>query len=305
LRQAVYDWFDRWLTAQPAGKSVAEFPLKPRPADDLRVCTSGQAQLSFQSRHLLALALEDFERQKKSVGRTLRQVLELDTEMADFRIIPISHGSADNMTMIVCINGNEGLSWHEERTLIDILVMKGYGVVVIDPRGVGRIQPNLSVRGRDYCDPISGVEENIAYNAFLVGKSVLAMRVTDIVVAVRKLVGPTEPKKLVLLGRRDAALVACFAAAVEPSINRVAVEELLPSFRSLFSSDGRAINAASIPPGLLKHFGDVDQVLAQIGPRKVLVAGATPGQHFEAKNVSVVENRFTNEGKVLLEWLNA
>ena len=303
LRQAVYDWFDRWLAARPAGKSVAEFPVNPRPAADLSVCASGQAGVTFGSRPLLTLAFEASEAKKKEARSSLRDLLRLDPEMADYRMIPISTGPARNKTMIVCINGNESNRWHEEQKLVDVLALKGYAVVVVDPRGVGRIQTNFSLPGREYCDPISGVEENLAYNAFLVGKSLLGMRVTDVLAAVKRLVDPTKPKKLVLVGRRDSALVACMAAAVEPAIDRVAVEDLLPSFRSLFSPEGRPINSASILPGLLQRFGDVDHVLTQIAPRKVLVAGAARGNHAGLRSVSAIENRFTQEGKVLVDWL--
>ena len=34
-RQAVYDWFDRWLSGRPVAKPVAEFPVTPRPPVDL------------------------------------------------------------------------------------------------------------------------------------------------------------------------------------------------------------------------------------------------------------------------------
>jgi len=42
--------------------------------------------------------------------------------------------------------------------------------------------------GPDYADPLCGVEENLAYNAFLVGKSLLGMRVTDVLAAIKKTV---------------------------------------------------------------------------------------------------------------------
>jgi dienelactone hydrolase len=305
LRQAVYDWFDRWLAAEPAAKSVPEFPVKPRTPADLSVCSSGQAGVTFGSRHLLPLALGDFDRKKARARSTLRDLLQLDPQMTDSRAIAISRGAEANKTLIVCVNGNESPRWHEERKFVDALVTKGYASVVVDSRGVGRLQPSFSLPGRDYCDPISGVEENIAYNAFLVGKSLLGMRVTDVLAAVKRLVDPTKPKKLILVGRRDAALVACLAAAVEPAIDQVAVEDLLPSFRSLFSPEGRAINAASILPGLLQRFGDVDDILAQIGPRKVLVAGGARGNHAGVRSVSVVEDRFTQDGNVLTDWVEA
>src|SRR5262249_22555225 len=128
------------------------------------------------------------------------------------------------------------------------------------------------VRGRDYADPISGVEENIAYNAFLAGKSLLGMRVADVLAAVQQINEKLKPRQLVLLARRDAALVASLAAAIEPKIERVAVEEMLASYKPLFSAQGHPINAASILPDLLRSFGDIPDVLAQIAPRRVLLA---------------------------------
>ena len=100
---------------------------------------------------------------------------------------------------------------------------------------------------------MSGVEENIAYNAFLVGKSLLGMRVTDVIAGFQKLHARWRPERFVVCGRRDAAVVALLAAAVEPLITHVAVEEMLLSFRSLFSAQGTPISAASVLPGLLSN----------------------------------------------------
>src|SRR5262249_57939849 len=118
----------------------------------------------------------------------------------------------------------------------------------------------------------SGVEENIGYNAFLAGKSLLGMRVADVLAAVTQLTAKTKSRRVVLCGRRDAALVACFAAAIEAKVDQVAAEEMWLSFLPLFAAEGRPINAASILPGLLRNFGDVTEVLAAVAPRKVLVA---------------------------------
>src|SRR6185295_10928054 len=109
----------------------------------------------------------------------------LDPKEADYRSIQIAAGSATEQTLVVCVNGNESRPWQEEKAFLQALQKQGYAVVVIDPRGVGSLRPKLSVKGRDYADPLVGVEENLAYNAFLVGKSLLGMRVTDVQAAVR------------------------------------------------------------------------------------------------------------------------
>src|SRR5213078_1817413 len=63
LRRAVYDWFERWLAnRKPPGE---EIKVTPRPAKELLVCgKDGQVNLTFKSRPLLPLALEEFRRQK-------------------------------------------------------------------------------------------------------------------------------------------------------------------------------------------------------------------------------------------------
>jgi hypothetical protein len=153
----------------------------------------------------------------------------------------------------------------------------------VDPRGVGSLRPDLKVRNRSYTDPLESVEANLAANAFLVGKSLLGMRVTDVRAALRQAAGETPWSKIVLCGRRDAALVACLTAAVEPRVTHVAMEDMPQTFRTFFDSTGQPINAASILPGMLRDFGDIADVLAAIAPRKTLIA-ANRGQLIEWLN---------------------
>lgn len=70
-----------------------------------------------------------------------------------------------------------------------------------------------------------------------------------------------------------------------------------------FALDGSPINAASILPGLLQRFGDVAQVLAEIAPRRILVAsGAGPGSRAN-RSVQAVPGRFSADSRVLTEWI--
>src|SRR5262249_47033121 len=150
-------------------------------------------------------------------------------------------------TLIVCINGNEAPDWREEADFLRALRRVG-PVVVVDPRGVGPLKVGLTVRGHGYSDPIVGVEANIAYNAFLVGRTLLGLRAADVAAAARQLAGATRSRRVILCGRRDAAVVACLTAAVEPAVQGVAVEEMLLSVMPLFSAEGYPLNAASILP---------------------------------------------------------
>jgi dienelactone hydrolase len=306
LRRAAYGWFDRWLADSPSDEPAGpkELPTVPRPAKDLLVCDTGQVNLTYRSRHLLPLAVEEFRKQTPTRKTSLKDLLRLDPENAEVELEQVL-GKVDG-THIVLVNGNETAAWQEEKELLAALGKAGLGATVVSPRGVAKLRPPLEIAGHSYTDPLCGVEENIAYNAFLVGKSLLGMRVADVLKAVTQIrTEAKKPKRLVLCGRRDAALVVCLAAAIEPTIQQVAVEELALSFWALFATDAPAINAASVLPGLLRDYGDVSAILAAIAPRRVLVAAPTGKPAELLHNLDQVEGRFAQDPQGLLDWLKS
>ncbi len=301
LRQGVYRWFDHWL----AGKETAadEIPVKPRPAKDLLVGPTGQVNIDFKSRHLLPLALEQFPPQPKRTREALRELLHLDPESADAEVtakIPIS--KIEN-TIVLCLNGNEGPEWNEEKDFLKSMANAGHETRIVEPRGVGKLRPALAIRGQDYADPLAGVEENIAYNAFLVGKTLLGMRVADVLRVVSQMLKESPTAEIILCGRRDAALVAVLAAALEPTISRVVAEGLLLDYRDLFTPDAPAINAASILPGMFQ-FGDMVDVLSLISPRKVLLAASRGKLPKDIAGVKLIETELTKNPRAILGWLD-
>jgi cephalosporin-C deacetylase-like acetyl esterase len=305
LRTAVYAWFDRWLAGRKEAGPSEEITVQPRRDAELLVCDGGQVNPSLRSRPFLPLAWEGFERAPKRARAPLAELLRLDREEADPRIEEIASASQPGQTVVLCINGNEHRDWREEADFLRALRDRGRAVVALDTRGVGRARPALFAGAARYADPLDGVEENIAYNAFLVGKTLLGMRVADALAAVSRLRERDKRRRIVLCGRRDAALVACLAAAVEPAIDGVACEDMLLSFRPLFTAEGYPLNAASILPGLLQKFGDIADIIARIAPRRVLLASgigewSTPPQH-----VRIIPARFSTEPQRLQEWFDA
>lgn len=302
LREAVYRWFDHWLRGRDPAATEAEYPLATRSADELRVCAEGQVNVTFRSRPLLPMALEEFRARPKPARKALREILGIDLAAADPSIEKLAAGSTD--TLVVCVNGNEEREWREEREFLRAIERAGHEIAVVDPRGVGSRRLRLTVAGAEYCDPLSGVEENVAYNAFLVGQSLMGLRVADVVAAVRKLGSEKRGRRVILCGRRDAALAACFAAAIEESIGAVATEGMLASMLPLFSADGLPTNAAQIVPGLLRDFGDVPDVLAQVAPRRVLLSASRDGTGRDAPHLRVAQEAFTRDPQMLIQWMN-
>jgi dienelactone hydrolase len=297
LRKAAYGWLERWLAGkqEPATDEIA---VTPRPAKDLHVSAGGQVNVAFESHHLLPLALDEFRARRKRPRLRLKDLLRLDFDHADYRETVVADGKPDT-GVILLINGNEAPDWREEKKLLEALTKAGYAVRVLDPRGVGKLRPALAVKGRDYADPLEGVEENLAYNAFLVGQSLLGLRVADVLAAVRKQSG-----RVTLCGRRDAALVACFAAAVEPAVTRVALEQMRASYLPLFGTTGVPINAASILPRMLRDYGDLPDVLTEIAPRPVLLTAPVDAPARLPESVRRTDRTFSADSGVLLDWLN-
>jgi cephalosporin-C deacetylase-like acetyl esterase len=302
LRQATYAFFEHWLAGKPR-RLQREIEVQPRTFAELLVCKDGQVNVSFQSRHLLTLALTEFDRRPRSVRIPLSRILRLDPQDAAYRIVESVRGKATDSTLVVCVNGNESRPWQEEKAFLQALQQHGEAVVVVDARGVGSLRPNLAVKGHAYADPLAGVEADLASNTFLVGKSLLGMRVTDVQLAVRKLAAETRRPRIVLCGRRDAALVACLTAAIEPRVTHVALEEMPLTYRWYFDPAGRPINAASIVPGLLRDHGDIEQILGAIAPRPMLVAAGFGQSGQVIPGLRETEKRFTENPALLTDWL--
>jgi cephalosporin-C deacetylase-like acetyl esterase len=304
LRQAVYGFFDRWLAGRTDPREE-EIEVTPRPTADLTVCADGQVNLTFRSRPLLPLALEEFRRRRpKPVGVPLKDLLALDPDQADFALTRTAATGKAGGVHLLCVNGVEADGWETEAALIAALGKKGVGVTVVDPRGVGKLRPaGLEVKGHAHADPLCGVEENLAYNAFLVGRSLLGMRVADLLQAVARVRADDRPGRLVVCGRRDGALVACLAAAIDPAIDAVAVEEMPLSCWPLFEAAGRPVNAASLLPRVVRDFGDVAAVLAACAPRRVLAAAGTGDPDRPVPNLTRADRKFTADAGVLLDWL--
>src|SRR5205823_14675152 len=114
LREAIYGFFERHLTGRKAAGASKEIAVTPRAVKDLLVCADGQVNLALGSRHLLPLALEEFDKKTKPARRGLRELLRLDPESADFRVTEIAAGSKDHHTLLVLVNGNETRGWQQE-----------------------------------------------------------------------------------------------------------------------------------------------------------------------------------------------
>jgi dienelactone hydrolase len=293
LRKGVYNFFERWLAGRKTDSELDEIVVKPRPTNELLICKDGQVNITYQSKHLLNLALDEFDQKKKGVRKTLAEVLRLDTDDIMVTTQEIGAGTKYNKTLVILVNGNESPVWQNEKAFLKVLQDRGFAMVAVDPRGVGSRRPQLAIKGRDYADPLNGV-----------GKTLVGMRVGDVRAAVQQ-ARKGGWQRIVLVGRRDAAIVACMTAALERSVTHLAIEEMPLSYRYYFDEIGRPINAASIVPSLLRDYGDIEDVLASIAPRKTLsAAGRGKLSAAPPRALEINESRFSNSPDLLAKWLD-
>jgi dienelactone hydrolase len=301
LRRAVYGFFERHLAGKKGPDDLDETPFEPRPVKDLLVCAEGQVNVSFKSKSMLTLALEDFDSRKPRERVPLRELLKADSTRTGYALHDVVPLSAKRSTLMLFINGNESPDWRQEQAFLRSFEKAPFAVSIIDPRGVCTLRPDLMVK-LNYTNPLVGVEENIAYNAFLVGQSLLGMRVADARAAIEKITTSAKLERIIVCGRADAALVALFLAAIEPKVERVALEGIPTTFRNFFDTAGKPINAASILPNILRDFGDVANVLEVIAPKPVMIANAE--QKFESGKSSVTSTQepIAKDPSKLLAW---
>jgi hypothetical protein len=81
------------------------------------------------------------------------------------------------------------------------------------------------------------------------------------------------------------------------------MEQMPLTFRQYFDPGGRPINAASILPGMLRDFGDVEQVLSAIAPRKMLSTAGLGDVSYELPAMQKSESLMAENPTVLIDWL--
>jgi len=304
LREATYAFFDRWLLEKPTDDApvIKEIAVKPRQASDLLVCPEGQVSVTYRSRHLLAVAGDEFGARRAAKKGPLKSVLRLEGEVGAPHLTTLVAAKPGKPHLLL-VNGNELPLWEDEKEFMATMKQSRFGATIASPRGVGPLRPKKEVKGSEYADPLCGVEENLAYNAFLVGRSLLAMRVADVVKAVAEILRQHRPERLVIVGRADAALIAAFAAAVEPAITDLALEAMLTSVASLFDPSTPPVNAASILPGMLRNYGDIPDLFDELKNRPILLAAPRGKLESHRKGIRQIEEGIAEKPSGLMEWV--
>ena len=116
--------------------------------------------------------------------------------------------------------------------------------------------------------PLLGTYNMTEIRAELVGKTLLGMRVDDVIRAIDYLSGGTtiDPAQITATASGHLGLVLLHAAVLDPRLKHVTVDHVLPSYRGLLQDPMPHDAPEDILPGVLLHY-DVPDLVRALGPR--------------------------------------
>ncbi|HVP48843.1 MAG TPA: acetylxylan esterase [Bryobacteraceae bacterium] len=304
LREATCRWFDKWL--KDVDNEVNELPATIEPDAELECTETGQVVSSLGGKRLIDFdraELRALTRGRGDVANALRKKLGLLPVMEDtrekvsdiravgFRVeklvlkpeagitvpVRIVTGERTGGGVVVYLRDREGA--HDTPEFFERLAKKGRTVVIADVRGFGETKSprNVPDKRMYYYHPRDGMDADYAYAALSLGRPLAGMRVQDALAVVRMARSLVKGSPLTLVGRGWAGLIALFCAAVEPAVDRLAIEGFLASYAEMVESEQYAQPASLVIPGALRDF-DVADVLAALAPRPVLAMNPQDAQ---------------------------
>lgn len=312
LREATYAWFDRWLkgigreTHEPEIFTEKDETLQCTPTGQVVTSLGGKRVYDFNRAEAQRL-LAGLEQRRRDTGflRDLpgrfRQSLALPADTVEPRpqklaesevggllvekflletepgiVAPLRVVSAKNQPgwLPAVLYLRDRLGEEDSPGLFEAWARAGRLVAIADVRGFGETWDPRTVRetGADYYHFRDGVDADLAYGSFFLGRPLLGMRVWDALQVVRYLRArpDVDPASLSIVARGWSSVVAIFAAALDAKIASVAVEGLPASYGALALAEVYAQPASLMLPGVLREF-DLQDVLAALAPRPLLL----------------------------------
>jgi dienelactone hydrolase len=297
-RLLIYNWFTRWLKNDL--KPVREEPsVAPEPFPVLRATESGSVIRSLQSATPFSLnksrpvqrtsiALDALLRISRAAtpapakiigrvqsGKVLVEVLEVASEPAVWLpawVLSAESAPKNKPILLVLDPVDSERLWFQPDA--EAVLKPGSPLIcAADIRGVGALLPEFSPGHPGYAAG-HRQEENYAWGSLILGKTLVAQRVTDILALVGALRkhSATAGSPIRIAASGKLTVPALFAAALDTGIQRLYLSGGLASFRSLVDSELYDHPFANFVPDFLNHT-DLPEVAASLAPRRIVLAG--------------------------------
>jgi dienelactone hydrolase len=335
LRLAIYNWFERWLKNSdrviqeeppvspepdaalwvgPTGNvtrdfgSLRPFDLVKQKAIDTRPTASSdwvkqlgimqpQAQLQFQT--LTTVAFSGARVSASEVNTTA------DVWVPAWFFIPASPNPSSS-TLLVLDDRGRNHHAHED-DLYHALSRTGRYVCAADIRGIGDMSPEVG-RGNPGYTIDHAKEEEFAWASLILGESLLAQRINDILALVQatKNRSETQTGALSLAARGSLTVPALFAFAACPEITVLYLAGGLLSFNSILQTENYRQPLANFAWNLYR-MTDLPLLASQAAPRRIHLAGTVDAANqpvnleemrraYPGANVQISREPLWNEG---------
>lgn len=306
LRLGIYNWFERWL--MKSDRSITEEPpVSPEPDAALWVGKTGNVTRDFGSQKPFDWIQENYmavHRDEAAVSFTNRLPIRRSTSqlplrklneisLGDVRLAAGEVNSANRVwipvwaflprhvntgrTPLLVLDDRGRNAEAREDGLYHRLARRGREVYVADIRGIGDSQPEVG-RGNPSYTIGHDSEENFAWASLILGESLLAQRVTDIL-AVQCAISNEhnhEQHQVTLAARGRLTVPALLAFASSASLVALYLASGLTSFQSVLQTEDYQQPLANFAWDLF-HATDLPWIAAQTAPRQIHLAGPVNG----------------------------
>jgi cephalosporin-C deacetylase-like acetyl esterase len=302
-REATYRWLERWLHGrvdegvEPDFDTELESELYATPTGQVSTSYDGTATVQslnrtvaeelFPKRKAAGLDPEGLQRLVRSRLRmtatldppSVRPIGELGRD--GYRIERMALQTAPGVTVpalvfvpfagparkpaVLCVHGAGKGTDAGPGGDIEGLVQSGHVVLAPDPRGMGESRPTSAGGGYDPA-------WQMLQRALLVDRTLVGMQVEDLLgaFAVLESRGDVDPGHVAVLGKGHGGILALVLAALQPKIEKVAVEGTVLSYMEIVRARYHEGLTAAFVPGVVRDF-DLPDLAAALAPRPLWI----------------------------------
>ncbi len=298
-RLASYRWFDKWLKG--IEEETVEEPVVPRREEELWATKTGHVVPELQGETVFSLnraranqfqhgmaspdqvrRLIGYERTQgtpavKPFGVLQREGYRIEklTYLSEPGIeVPalfyLPNGATQKIAAVVYVN-SDGKS--AEPGDLEAMVKQGLAVLSIDARGFGETRDREALDSSSWSRYFGDYSNGMT--SMLAGKTLTGGRAMDISRAVDLLSSRPEIDAQQIFGaaRKFGGIAMLHAAALDPRIKRLALEETLESYQSVVDHRLNRGVFEHIVPGALRYY-DFPELVQMMGTRPVVIVDA-------------------------------
>jgi len=299
-REAAYRWFAHWLQSKEDDGGERDVPIAR--SEELWASPTGQVSTSFHGEDVFSLNTKRYEAVRRNrpafeVGK-VRDLMAFDPGKGDLNVksygmlqrtgyriekltyesepgilipallyIPEWQGTRRPAILYADGEGKRASAGEAER-----LVHKGFIVLSADLRGMGETRPALDAHD-DFFRYFGDYES--AETAILLGRTLVGMRAGDIERGIKLLLARSDVdgSQLAGIGKGTAAVAMLHAAALDPRIGKLALEDMLVSYDAIVTHRIHRKMFEQIVPSALKFY-DLPDLAGSLSPRQVWIIDA-------------------------------